>query len=345
MDYPVRLSRRSLLASMAALAGCAAIVPVTHALASTENVVRWHFSTVYPAGTAAGRGIAAFSAEIDRRNKRQMDAMEIIPDFQSPLDASSLLEAVQMKQMAAAEAFSGSLAGLDPVFELPTLPLLTKSPADARRLLSLAQPLYEAAFKRVDLHLLYAVPWPPSGLWSKTAVTSLKALWALHNIRAYDNASAAMLSFIGAWTNQLSLREAIQGVRDGSIDGVLSSGDGAAGIEFARSLPFFMPLNCAIPLSFGFVNARAYASLSPSLKQTVDAAASATGQQQWANLDAQVKANQARMRQRGVVIEDPIPSDVRSALDAAGASLAKVWQDRVDTVTAQVIERYRQGAG
>ena len=68
-----------------------------------------------------------------------------------------------------ANTVGGTLGEEDPVFLLSSLPFVTPTMEDARALYEHAQPLYEQLFAERKQKLLYAVPWPPSGIWSADA--------------------------------------------------------------------------------------------------------------------------------------------------------------------------------
>ena len=120
------------------------------------------------------------------------------------------------------------LGGEAALFQLSALPFLTESTADTVRLLAAARPAYEAALSALGTTLLYATPWPATGIWSRRPLPDPAALQGLR-VRTYDAASTAVLRASGADPVQISFADAMPRLRDGSLDAVLSSGDGGAG--------------------------------------------------------------------------------------------------------------------
>jgi TRAP-type transport system periplasmic protein len=68
---------------------------------------------------------------------------------------------------------------------------------------------------------------------------------------------------------------------DGSINAVLSSGDGGAGRKLWEYLPHFTEITYSLPLSVASVNQAVYDGLDPNLRETVDAAGRQTETELW----------------------------------------------------------------
>ncbi len=163
------------------------------------------------------------------------------------------LKAVADGKIAMADTFCGAIADEEPVFGLAALPFVVMTIADARALYDAARPSYEAAFERHNQKLLYATPWPPSGLWTKAAADTVEAVAKL-KIRTYDKTSTDVFSLLGSHASVVSFADLGPRLASGEIDAVLSSGDGGAGRKLWEYLPRFTEINYAIPLSFTTVN-------------------------------------------------------------------------------------------
>src|SRR6266542_3089393 len=101
---------------------------------------------------------------------------------------------------------AGALEAEDPIFALPSLPFLVTSTADAKRLADIARPHLAAVLQKKGLRLLYLTPWPPSGIWSKTPLTSPPDLAGL-SIRTYDRTSTEVFLSAGAKAASISFAD------------------------------------------------------------------------------------------------------------------------------------------
>lgn len=317
-----------------AVLGAAALAPL--AAHAQGAAAAWRIVTEYPASAIPGEGITAFAEAATRLSK---GAVAVTPGFDGPdgLRSATMMRTVAAGRVQAADAFTGALAGEDPVFGLSALPFLTASDADARRLWLAAEPAYRALLAARNLVLLYATPWPPTGLWSRTALTGPASLTGLR-VRTYDAASTAVFQGAGAAPVALSFADAQGRLRAGGLDAVLSSGDGGAGARLWEVLPFFTVLDYAFPLSLAFCSHAALDALPPPAQEAVLAAGVATTARQFAAMGTRVMENEARMAANGVTI-DQAPA-VRAALAEAAVPVVADWTVRAGE-GARILAAYR----
>jgi len=318
------------------LAAGAALLARAGAATSPE---RWTIATEYPASAISGEGIAFFSATASATSD---GALQVQPLFDAPngLRSATMLDSVSKGTVTAADAFTGALGEAAPIFQLSALPFLTLSAADAARLLEIARPAYRAALAARGLALLYATPWPPTGLWSRAPIPDLAALQDLR-VRTYDAASTAVLKAAGAKPLLLSFADTLPRVRAGEVDAVLSSGDGGAGARLWDMLRFFTTLDYAFPLSLAFCSERTFAALPPPVAAGVQQAARETEMRQFQAMSTRVSENEARMRQNGVAIAEA-PS-LRAALARAGEPVVAAWTQKAGADGQAILNEYRVG--
>ena len=248
------------------LLGLALLVLPT--LAPAEPL-RWTMPTEYPASSMPGEGVAAFAEALATASEGRL---AIVPSFDAGLGimSSEMAAALQEGRIQAADAFAGALGPVDKLFLLSSLPFVTTTLDEAERLYALARPAYEHALARKGLHLLYATPWPASGIWSRAPIALPADLQALR-IRTYDSTGTAVFRAAGAAPVELSFAAATPRLKEGSLDAVLSSGDGGAGRRLWEVLPHFTEIGYAMPLSFALVSARALAALPDADRQVSEA--------------------------------------------------------------------------
>ena len=318
------------------LAGALLLVP---AASRTQTV--WDMPTEYPENAMPGLGIATFTqhvAELSAGNLR------IRPSFDAAagIRSAGMLTAIADGRVQAGDALAGALEAEDAIFALPTLPFLVRSSADARRLADIARPFLAAALQKKGVRLLYLAPWPPSGIWSKTPLKSPSDVSGL-SIRTYDKMSSEVFAGVGARAAAISFADTMPRLVDGSINAVLSSGDGGIGHSLWERLPYFSEISYSLPISIASVNQAAYDGLSPELRNVVDEAGRKTEVELWFALSTRLQENYRRMRDNGVVIDtDPAPAIVAAFRPGAAAAQA-AWCTRAGPVGDQILDAYRAG--
>ena len=322
------LNRRLLLASCLA-------VPAARA----QTAAAWRIATEYPASAMPGEGVAAFAAAATRLSG---GALTVTPGFDAPggLRSAGMFAALAAGRIEAADVFTGAVGDVDPLFLLSSLPFLTASAADARRLYDIARPHYVAALARQGAVLLYATPWPPAGLWTRRPVTNAAELRGLR-LRCFDATSTAVLRAAGAAAEEISFADTMPRLADGSLEGVMSSGDGGAGRRLWQWLPHFTALDYAWPLSLAFCSGAALARLAEPARRAVAAAGVEAEARQWQAIGSRIAENAATMRGNGVTVHTP-DAPLRAALrEAAGATIT-AWQARAGEAGRAALQRYRE---
>jgi TRAP-type C4-dicarboxylate transport system substrate-binding protein len=245
-------------------------------------------------------------------------------DAAKGIRSADMLTALAAGRVQAGDAFAGALEAEDAIFALPSLPFLVTSIADARRLADLARPYLAAALQNKGARLLYLTPWPPTGIWSKVPVKTLSDLSDL-SIRTYDRISREVFASADARAVSISFADAMPLLADGSINAVLSSGDGDAGRKLWGYLPYFSDITYSLPLSVASVNQAAYDALAPELRDAVDTASRQTETGLWLALSSRLQQNHQRMRENGVTIDaNPSPTVV-AALQSGAAAAQQEW--------------------
>lgn len=295
----------------------------------------WTIATEYPATAITGEGIAFFAQAVTQRSA---GALAVTAQPNGPRSAE-LPDAVASGKLQAACAFTGALANATPIFGLSALPFLTGSAADAASLLAAARPAYAETLAARGLVLLYATPWPPSGIWSRNALPDADALKGL-KLRTFDAVSTDVFRAAGALPQQISFADAMPKLRAGEMDAVLSSGDGGAGARLWEVLPHFTSIDYAWPLSLAFCSAAALGALPTPTQAAVREAATVTEARQFQAIATRLAENQARMQAAGVQMEDGSAS-LRDALRQAAAPALAAWQTKAGEAGAKVLAAYR----
>jgi TRAP-type C4-dicarboxylate transport system substrate-binding protein len=326
-----KLGKLTINAAIATVAVCGLMVHAAHAGQT------WSIATEYPADTVAGRGVESFAAALSRETGGAVTGKA---EFKAKHEVTDLVSAVLDDRLQVADVFTGSLAHLDPIFELSTLPFQVGSVGESRRLACLAEPAYRNALSRVGLHMLFISPWPPTGLWSRQPVATTADMTSLR-IRTYDAASATVLSGFGARAAALPVQDVRPLLRIGALDGVLSSGDGAVGKSLQADLPNFAAIHYAFPVSFVVMSQARYEALPEHLRHAVDKAVAVVQQEQWAVLPARIEQNYAEMRRAGVAVNTSIDDTLRERLHEVGQARLNDWLSRVSPDESDIVTRFR----
>lgn len=337
------MARSSLALSRRTVVRLLAAAPM--AVAARRTVAQgtaWAMATEYPATTVSGEGIAFFAG---RLTKESSGRLAITPSYDAPggLKSADIVAAIRDGQLAAGNSFSGALGRIDPLFALSSLPFVAIGPAEAHRLLDAARGLYANRFAREKQRLLYATPWPASGLWAKKPIVTPADLAGLP-LRVYNSTGLALFAAAGARPANLSFADVMPRIVDGSIEAVLSSGDGGAGRKLWDYLPFFTEIGYAMPLSFATLGQPLYDGLPADLRAIVDRSAQATQTWLWELLTRRIEENHARLEANKVTIvaNDTVTPALRAELAHASSDAIETWKREAGSEAAAVLDTARR---
>jgi TRAP-type C4-dicarboxylate transport system substrate-binding protein len=298
---------------------------------------QWILANEYPATSLPGEGDAFFAKAVADATQGRI-SIAATPDAKAGYKSRELLRAVAEGKVAMGDTFGGALGEDEAVFAFASLPFVATDTAHARSLYDAARPAYDAAFARHNQKLLYATPWPASGLWTKARIDSPESVAKLR-IRTYDKTGTEVFTRLGATASVISFADLPAKLASGDIDAVLSSGDGGAGRRLWEHLPRFTEIGYAMPLSFTTVNLDQWKALDIETRAAIERAAADTEARQWKALEGRLAQNYARMRENGMTIDTQVPAAVRERLREAARGAIDDWARRAGAEGRALLER------
>ncbi|QTO52647.1 TRAP transporter substrate-binding protein DctP [Burkholderia latens] len=294
----------------------------------------WSIATAYPADTVSGKAAEDFARLL---NDAGVDTVRVVPHFADKRGVASVQERISQQPFGV--LFSGDLASRDAILALSIRPYQVNSITEAREMSRMAKPAYRSALAHHDLVLLAVVPWPPTGLWSRSTINSPSDLVGIR-IRTYDESSRRVMEMLGAQVVFLPIQEALAQIEAGSVDAVMSSGDGDAGRAYAKALPNFTALGYAYPVSFLVANKHFLDGLPEQQRAAIFAAGLQTESYAWERLPERVRHNYEGMAALGVAVRDPAP---RALLEAISRAAKDDNRDSMlsDYESAQMLAQFR----
>ncbi|SES30297.1 TRAP-type C4-dicarboxylate transport system, substrate-binding protein [Vreelandella subterranea] len=239
-----------------------------------------------------------------------------------------------------ADTLSGTMSGIDSLFLLSSLPFIVEDVEDARRLYEIARPHYEDIFADNNQVLLYASPWPPSGIWSEDEITDQDDLENL-KIRTFDRNGTETFRNVGASPVSLSWADVVPQLATGGIEAVLTSAEAGANASFWEHQNYFAGVQYAIPLNMVHMNRDTFESLTEAQQEAVMEAASMTDQHNWETVETRTEENYKTLREHDVVISDPAPDELLIPLNEAAGSVIESWLENTGDVGESILAEFR----
>ena len=166
---------------------------------------------------------------------------------------ADIKRAVQTGQAPIGERLLSGHQNENALFGFDSVPFLATSFEDSAKLWKAAKPTLTKILDEQNLVLLYAVPWPPQGLYFKKEVNSVADMKGL-KFRSYNTATARLAELAGMLPVTIEAAEISQAFATGVAESMISSGSTGYDRKVWESLTHFYEVDAWLPRNYVMVN-------------------------------------------------------------------------------------------
>jgi TRAP-type C4-dicarboxylate transport system substrate-binding protein len=228
----------------------------------------------------------------------------------------------------------------DPVYGVDVVPFLASSFPEAKKLWAAQKPVLEKKAAAQGMMVLFAVPWPPQGLYAKKEVNQLSDMKGM-KFRAYNRGTSRIAELTGAQPITIQAAELSQALATGKVDSFISSGATGVDSKVWEQLTHFYDTQAWLPKNAVIVNKAAFAALDKASQDGVRAAAASAETRGW---EASRKVNTdtlAKLAANGMQVLPPSPQ-LKADMAKVGETMLKEWADKAGAEGQQLIDAFRK---
>lgn len=247
--------------------------------------------------------------------------------------------AVQTGQAPIGERLLSAHQNENAIFGVDSVPFLASSFEASDKLWKSSRPALEKILNDQNLVLLYAVPWPPQGLYFKKEINSVADMKGI-KFRAYNAATARLAELGGMLPVQIEAAELSQALATGVAEAFISSGSTGYDRKVWEQLSFFYDTQAWLPRNYVFANKDAYDGLSDQSKNCLKSSAllaEAAGTTRARELTgwylSQLAANGMKVQAPG----DALKAD----LSKIGDTMSAEWAKAAGSEGAAIVDAYK----
>ncbi|MGE0312122.1 MAG: TRAP transporter substrate-binding protein [Lautropia sp.] len=316
-----------------AVLACAAALAAAPAAAED-----WNMPTGYAPGNFHTVNNTAFAAAVTKAAGGKL-TIKVHPGA-SLYKMPEIKRAVQQGQVPIGETLMVTLVNENPLYAIDGLPFLADSYDAARKLWKIQRPYVEKLLDAQGIRLLYAVPWPPQGLYTPKAIDSVADMAGL-NWRAYDKQTARMGEIFKARPVTIQAAEVAQALATGRINSLVSSAQSGVDYKVWESIKHFTDVQAWLPKNMVIVNKAAFDRLEPAVRSIVLAEAAKAEEAGWASSMKTAESTKETLKQNGVAVVAP-GAKLKSELAAIGAQMLDEWLATAGPDSKAVVEAFRK---
>jgi TRAP-type transport system periplasmic protein len=298
----------------------------------------WDLANEYPAGSLQGRTAEVFAEALQEKTG---GAISVVLHHGGALGFKSVdhFDAVGDGALELASSAMVFWTGIDPIFQLSSLPFLAPTLEDTRRLYDLSREAYASVLDENNQIMLLATPWPSSGIWGNKPFETIEDLSRVR-VRTYDVASTETMRNAGASPNQIAWSDVPAQLSTNAIDAVLTSANGGVGVMLWEHQDYFTNVNYASSLQVIHINRDVWNELSDEHQAAVLEAAEVAEGFGWDLLREVTASDFETMRQNGMTVVEAVPEEFSAQLTEAARPFIEDWVERTGERAQNIMDQY-----
>jgi TRAP-type C4-dicarboxylate transport system substrate-binding protein len=304
------------------------------ALAQTK----WDLPTAYPASNFHTENIQQFANDVDKATGGKLKIT--VHANASLFKAPEIKRAVQSNSAQAGEILLVNFENENPLFGVDGLPFLATSYADSMKLYKAEKPALEKLLAAQGIRLLFTVPWPPQGIYSKRPLNSAADMKGL-KWRAYSPATSKIAELVGAQPMTVQAAEVSQALATGVIDSYMSSGATGYDSKTYEHIKNWYNTQAWLPKNALIVNQAAFNALDKATQDAVLKVAADAETRGWQLSQEKNSWYLDQLKQKGMNIAEP-SAQLKSDLKKVGDVLVADWLKKAGPEGQAVIEAYKK---
>ncbi len=325
------MKRRNLVAvALAALTGLCA--PALHAQ------TKWDLAAAYPATNFHTENLAQFISDVDKASggKLKITLHANAALFKAP----EIKRAVQGAQAQLGEILLANFQNEWQIFGVDGLPFLADSYDASMKLYKAQKPFLEKKLAEQGMVLLYAVAWPPQGIYTKKPVNNAADLKGI-KWRAYSPATARIAELVGAQPVTVQAAEFSQALATGVVESTMTSGATGVDSKLYEHLKYYYDTQAWLPKNALIMNKKAFDALDKPAQEAVLKAAADAETRGWAASRRVNEDTLAKLKAEGMQVVPP-SSQLKADMAKVGDTMLKEWLDKAGPDGKALIDAYRK---
>jgi TRAP-type transport system periplasmic protein len=298
--------------------------------------VKWDLPAAYAASNFHTENLVQFANDVDKATggKLKITVHANAALFKAP----EIKRAVQGGQAQIGEILLANFSNEWPIYAADGLPFLADSYDEAAKLYKVQKPLLEKKLGEQGMVLLYAVAWPPQGIFAKKQINSAADLKGV-KWRAYSPSTGRIAELVGAQPVTVQAAELSQAMATGVVESYMSSGATGYDSKTYEHLKFYMDTQAWLPKNAVIVNKAALDALDAATKAAVLKAGADAEARGWATSRAKNTEYLDLLKKNGMTIVTP-SAQLKADMKKVGDTMLKEWLDKAGPEGKALIDAF-----
>lgn len=304
------------------------------ALAQTK----WNLPAAYPSDNFHSENLVQFGKDVEAATGGKLSIT--VHANAALFKAPEIKRAVQTGQAQAGEVLMSLHENEDPLYGIDTVPFLATSFDQARKLWVIQKPAVEKKLASQGMMLLFAVPWPPQGIFAKKDINAVEDLKGT-KWRSYNPGTARIAELVGAQPVTVQAAELAQALATGVVNAFITSPATGYDVKVWESMSHFYDTQAWIPKNMIFVNKAAFDALDKPVQEAVLKAAAEAETRGWRVSAEKTKWYADQLAARGMKVLPPSET-LKTGFAKIGDLLAADWLKRAGAAGQALLDSFKK---
>ncbi len=302
----------------------------------TQAQTRWDLPAAYPATNFHTQNLTQFANAVDQASGGKLKIT--VHANASLFKAPEIKRAVQGGQAQAGEVLQALLQNEWQIYGADGLPFLADSYDSAMKLYQAQKPLLQKKLAEQGMILLYAVAWPPQGIYSKKPLNSAADLKGI-KWRAYSPSTARIAELVSAQPVTVQAAEFAQALATGVVESTMTSGATGVDSKLYEHLKYYYDVQAWLPKNMVIASRKAFDALDKATQDALLKAAADAEARGWAESRKVNDTTLATLKANGMIIEPP-SAQLRADMKKVGETMLREWLEKAGAEGKTLVDAF-----
>jgi TRAP-type C4-dicarboxylate transport system substrate-binding protein len=299
---------------------------------------KWDMPTPYAATNFHTENVVQFANDVDKATSGKLK-IQVHPNA-SLFKANEIKRAVQGGQAQIGEILISGYSNEDPVFGVDSVPFLATSFKDAEKLWKASRKAIEERFAKQGMMVLYAVPWPPQGIYSSKPLSSMADMKGL-KMRTYNPYTSRIAELAGAQPVTIQAAELAQAFATGAVNANMTSGATGYDTKAWEVVKNYYDTQAWIPKNIVFVNKKAFDALDKATQDAVLKCAREAETRGWKIAEEKTKWYTEQLAKNGMNVVQP-SAQLTADFKKVGDTMTQEWLKSAGADGKAIVDTFRK---
>lgn len=313
-------------------------LPLIAFAAAAHAQVKWDMPTAYPSNNFHTENVQQFAADVDAATGGKLKIT--VHSNASLFKAPEIKRAVQGGQAQIGEILLANFENENPLYGVDGIPFLATSYADSLRLYKASKKAQNDLLAKQGMMMLFAVAWPPQGIYSKKTIESAADMKGL-KWRAYSPSTSRIAELVGAQPVTVQASELSQALATGVVESFMTSGSTGYDSKVYEQVKNFYDTQAWLPKNAVIVNKKAFDALDKPSQDALMKAAETAETRGWKLSEEKNQWYLNALKEKGMNILKP-SDKLQADLKQVGQTMQADWVKKAGAEGQAIIDAYNK---